>query len=111
LAELAARVRPLLPSNRPTYASRHASYDLSKLLGKALVERVARTHRYRIPPYGVRILAGMLVLRERVLKPVLAGLGNARIGRPPKQIHPLDKHYEVLQHELRRTFETLGLAA
>ena len=111
LAELAERVRPLLPSNRPTYASRHASYDLSKLLGKALVERVARTHRYRIPPYGVRILAGMLVLRERVLKPVLAGLGKARIGRPPKQIHPLDKHYEVLQHELRRTFETLGLAA
>jgi hypothetical protein len=111
LAELAERVGPLLPNNRPTYASRHASYDLSKLLGKALVERVERTRRYRIPPYGVRILAGMLVLRERVLKPVLAGLGKARIGRPPKQIHPLDKHYEVLQHELRRTFETLGLAA
>ena len=63
LAELAERVRPLLPNNRPTYASRHASYDLSKLCGKALVERVERTRRYRIPPYGVRILAGRLVLQ------------------------------------------------
>jgi len=111
LAELAERVRPLLPSNRPIYASRHASYDLSKLLGKALVERIERTGRYRIRPYGDRILAGMLVLRERVLKPVPAGLGKARVGRHPKPIHPLDKHYEVLRHELRRTFETLGFAA
>jgi hypothetical protein len=85
LAELAERVRPLLPNNRPIYASCHASYDLSKLLGKALVERIERTRRYRIRPYGFRILAGMLVLRERVLKPVLAGLGKARIGRPPSR--------------------------
>ena len=111
MAELAERVRSLLPLNRSNYASRHASYDLAKLRGKALVERVEHTRRYRMPPYGARILAGMLVLRERVLKPVLAGLGKARVGRPPKHIHPLDKHYEVLQHELRRTFETLGLAA
>ena len=82
MAELAERVRPLLPNNRPTYASRHASYELSKLRGKALVEWVERTRRYRIPPYGVRILAGRLVLRERVRKPVLAGLGKARSGRP-----------------------------
>jgi hypothetical protein len=45
-----------------------------------------------------------------VLKPVLAGLGKPRIGRPPKNIHPIDKHYENLQTELRLTFETLGLA-
>ena len=60
--------------------------------------------------YGVRILAGMLVLRERVLKPVLAGLGKPRIGRPPKHVHPIDQHYQTLQQELRRTFENLGIA-
>jgi len=49
-----------------------------------------------------------LILREKVIKPVP---GKARLGRPPKRIHPLDVHYENLQRELRRTFETLGLAA
>jgi hypothetical protein len=111
LAELAEQVCPLLPENQPSYATRHASYDLSKLRGKALVERVERSRHYRLCPSGIRILAGMLVLRERVIKPVLAGLGKPRVDWPPKYIHPLDQHYERLQRELRRTFETLGLAA
>jgi hypothetical protein len=36
---------------------------------------------------------------------------SKRAGRPPKTIHPLDQHYDNLQRELRRTFETLNLAA
>ena len=67
--------------------------------------------------YSVRVLsrvplreASLSVLRERVLESVLACLGKPRIGRPPKNIHPIDKHYENLQTELRLTFETLGLA-
>jgi DNA-binding transcriptional ArsR family regulator len=110
LAELAERVRQQRPQKPSSYAARQASYDLSKLRGKALVERIERSRRYRLPPYGTRILAGLLVLRERVLKPVLAGLGKPRIGRPPKTIHPADAHYDNLQRELRLTFETLGLA-
>jgi hypothetical protein len=42
---------------------------------------------------------------------VLAGAGKPKPGRPPKRVHPLDAHYEILQRELRRTFETLGVAA
>ena len=108
---LAERVRQSLPAKRPNYAARHASYDLAKLRGKQLLERVERSRRYRICPYAVRILAGMLGLRERVIEPVLAGLGKPRVGRPPKHIHPIDQHYQTLQQELRRAFETLGLVA
>jgi hypothetical protein len=50
LAELAERVGQLLPDKRLRYAARHASYDLSKLRGKALVERVERSRRYRLRP-------------------------------------------------------------
>jgi hypothetical protein len=44
-------------------------------------------------------------------KPVLAGAGKPKPGRPPKRVHPLDVHYENLQREMRHTSETLGLAA
>jgi DNA-binding transcriptional ArsR family regulator len=112
VAELAAKVRELLPANEFDYTPRHASYDLSKLRGKALVERIDNTRRYRTPPAGIRILAGMLILRENVIKPVLAGLGKPRVGRPPKNIQPIDQHYDNLQRGLRRIFfETLALAA
>jgi hypothetical protein len=49
--------------------------------------------------------------RERVAEPLLAGLGKARLGRPPKYVHPPRQHYRALQQALRRTFETSGLVA
>nr|VFK25002.1 MAG: hypothetical protein BECKLFY1418C_GA0070996_12081 [Candidatus Kentron sp. LFY] len=86
MAELAHKVRNSLSSEDVTYTSRHAVYDFSKLRGKKLVKRIGKSRRYHAPPDGIRILAGMFILRERVIKPVLAGLGNPRVGRPPKNI-------------------------
>ncbi|HNQ87187.1 MAG TPA: hypothetical protein PKM73_00980 [Verrucomicrobiota bacterium] len=58
----------------------------------------------------MRTMCAFLVLREHVIKPLLAGV-VARQGRPPKTIDPLDQHYVALRRELQRTFHTLGLAA
>jgi hypothetical protein len=109
--DVAAKVRLRLGAPGAPYTPRQAAYDLAKLRGKTLVERVAATRRYQAPIPGIQTLAALLILREKVIKPVLAGAGRPRRGRPPKRIHPLDVHYENLQGELRRTFETLGLAA
>jgi hypothetical protein len=76
-----------------------------------LITRVGTTRRYQAPVSGVQTLAALLILREQVIKPVLAGAGQPKMGRPPKHIRALDVHYENLQWELRRTVETLGLAA
>jgi hypothetical protein len=51
------------------------------------------------------------VLREKILKPIMAGAGRPDIGRPPKNIHALDIHYQNLLQELKETFQTLGLTA
>jgi hypothetical protein len=73
--ELADEVRPSLPDVAcDAYTGRQAAYDLMKLRGKRLIERVAKTRRYRPPPMGINILAGWLILREKVIKPVLAGV-------------------------------------
>ena len=109
LAELAARTQVVWPTH--PYTVRQAAYDIAKLRGKRLVERVGTTRRYRPGTRGLRTLAGLLILREKVIKPVIAGAGKPQIGRPPKRLHPLDQHYLALQRELRATFQTLKLAA
>ena len=93
------------------YHPRKAAYDLRKLRGKALVERIGGRRRYRVRRPGIRTLAGLLILREKVLKPVLAGACRPKPGRPPKNIHPLDEHYQKLQREMLATLQTLKLAA
>lgn len=109
--ELAERTRELMGEDAPTYTSRQAFYDLNKLRGKGLLDRVEKTRRYSCHMAGIRTLTAMLILREKVIKPVLAGAGRKRVGRPPKNIHPIDKHYANLQHEMFCAFEMLGLAA
>jgi hypothetical protein len=108
---VAAKVRPLLGAPAAAYTPRQAAYDLAKLWGKTLVARVPVTRRYQAPVPGVQILAALLILREKVIKPVLAAASTPKPVSPPKCIHPLDVHYDNLQRELRRTFGTLGLAA
>jgi hypothetical protein len=109
--ELAEKTRQLYPDVVGQYTRRQAAYDLMKLRGKKLVERIRKTRCYRIKTAAIRIIAGLLTLREKVIKPVLAGLGKARVGRPPKTIHPIDQHYINLQREMRHLLLTLGLVA
>ena len=109
--QLAGRVRARQGRARAGYQARQAAYDLRKLRGKSLVERIGQSRRYRVRRPGIRTLAGLLVLREKVLKPVLAGLCRPKRGRPPKTIHVLDAHYQNLQREMLATLQTLKLAA
>lgn len=108
---LAEKTCQLMGKDVQTYGPRQAFYDLSKLRGKGLLDRAEKTRRYHGSMPGIRTLAGILILREKVIKPVLAGAGRKHAGRPPKNIHPIDKHYENLQREMFCTFEMLGLAA
>lgn len=109
--ELAESVCTQTSRTRDPYSPRKASYDLKKIRGKGLVEPIQGTRRYRVTDTGFRTLCGLLVLRDKVIKPVLAGAARPRRGRPPKLISPIDVHYRNLQHEMHQTFEELGLVA
>ena len=110
LADLAAAVRERTGWGPKRHSARQAAYDLAKLRGKKLVKRRDRSRRYVSEPSGVRTMCAYLVLREKVIKPLLAGV-HPRLGRPPKVVAPLDQHYLKLREEMNRTFETLGLSA
>ena len=91
------------------YNSRRAAYDLAKIRGKGLVERVGKSRRYCVTADGVGKLAAYTILRDQVIKPLMAGIIR-RQGRPPKIVHPVDQHYQNPREELYQTFEALGLA-
>jgi hypothetical protein len=56
-------------------------------------------------------MAGFIVLREKVLIPLLAGAGNRKPGRKPSNRFEIDVHYENIQREMQNIFETIGIAA
>ncbi len=106
--EVATKVEEIL---RQTYQPRQAAYDLKKLRGKHLVEKIAKSHRYQPTSEGLRTLAGLMVLRDKVLQPLLAGCGKRKSGGKPKNPHPLDPYYEAVQREMQCLFGALNIAA
>jgi len=85
------------------YTSRQAAYDLKKLRAKQLVVRIGKSPRYQPTSQGLRTIAALIVLREKILKPVLAGVGRTNPGRPPKDLTPIDRQYGLVQtHRHRR---------
>jgi hypothetical protein len=93
------------------YPTRRAAYDLAKVRGKGLLEPVPGRRRYQCRPEQLRVLCAYVVLRDQVIKPVLAGVAHQHLPAPPPTLSPLDEHYCLLRAELRRTCQTLGLAA
>ena len=109
LAQVAEAVQQRAGRSLKAYSARNAAYDLAKLMGKKLVHRVKGSRRYKADPSGVQAMCAYLILRDKVIKPLLAGVVRP-FGRPPKNQTPVDQHYVRLREELNRTFETIGLA-
>ena len=51
------------------------------------------------------------ILREEILKPVLAAVARPKRGRPPKNVHTLDLHYQTLPRQMLSILQYLTHAA
>lgn len=78
---------------------------------KDLVERMAGTRCYQIPDQAIRKLAALVVLREQILRPLLAGARAANTKHKPSRRDPIDNQYARIQWELRQLFKQLKFAA
>jgi hypothetical protein len=110
VSDLAAKVRELLGLNPQDYKSRHAAYDLKKLRGKQWVLPIGKSRRYQLTPDGIRTISALLTLREKVIRPLLAG---ARYDHPqalPSRSAPLNDLYQTIQYDMQSLFQALGIA-
>lgn len=93
------------------YGVRRAAYDIKKLRAKGIVRRIGKSRRYEANPEGLRSLTALLVLRERIIRPLLAASGQPEPQAIPANPGPLDHHYEKLRVGMRDLFTDLGIAA
>ena len=92
------------------YSARQASYDLCKLRAKALVDKLPKSRRYQVSTESLRSLTALLVIREHVLRPIVANAGRRPTNHTPHRYRTaIDLHYDRLQRELEQLFQTLEL--
>jgi len=109
VSEFASKVQSISGLSDSQYGKRRAAYDLKKLRGKKLLEIFGR--RYKGTAEGLRTIAAISVLRDRVIQPLLAGAGKLKTGKRNKNWSSIDEHYRILCINMQYLFKDLGFAA
>jgi hypothetical protein len=108
---LAQKVCKMNGQAEAEYGPRRAAYDLKKLRGKGMVRKIATSRRYEAEPDGLRAMTALVVLREKVIKPLLAASQQPDSQTKPNHPTPVDHHYEHLRTGMRDLFTALGMVA
>ena len=110
-SDLASQVRSANGQSESEYGTRRAAYDIKKLRAKGMVRKIGKSRRYEPVPEGLRSLTALLVLREKIIRPLLTASGQPEPTARPANPTPIDYHYESLRVGMRDLFIDLGIAA
>jgi len=108
---LAKKICEILNVPTSVFSPRQAAYDLKKLRAKGLVVKIEHSRRYEATRDGIRAMTGYIVLRDKVLAPLLANAGKLKTGRKTSTHCLIDIHHETIQREMQKLFQTIGIAA
>jgi hypothetical protein len=84
-------------------------YDLSKLRAKGLVERIGRTRRYRLTPFGLKLGVLLVKLRTRLLGPLASLIRQSTANAHPRHSNPVDAAYGEINTAMDHLSAALGL--
>jgi len=110
-SELAHQVQIQSRQSEASYGARRAAYDLKKLRGKQIVSRIGKTRRYEPIPGGLKAMTALLLLRNKVIKPLLAAAQELQPTLGAQNPGTLDRHLETVRIEMQGAFRELGIAA
>ena len=76
-----------------------------------MVRKIGASRRYEPLHQGLRALTALVVLREKVIRPLLAASTRPQPHFKLSNPTPIDQHYETLRVGMHGLFIELGVAA
>lgn len=110
-SDLAEKVRAISGEPISEYGARRAAYDIKKLRGKDMVRKIGASRRYEPLHQGLRALTALVILREKVIRPLLAASTRPQLHSKLSNPTPIDQHYQNLRVGMHGLFIELGVAA
>jgi len=98
--DVRAHIAQLLGRDLDHYAAGQMTYDLRRLRLHGLIERVPRSHRYRLTPLGARMAVLYVRVYARGFRPA-ASLPTSGTHRGPQTLERLDAALTKFLEEVR----------
>jgi hypothetical protein len=110
-SDLVRQVNSMSSQTESEYGPRRAAYDIKKLRAKGMVCRIGKSRRYEPLLEGLRSITALLILREKIIRPLLAASTQPEPTAKPAHPTPIDQHYDSLRAGMSSLFVDLGIAA
>jgi hypothetical protein len=104
--ELRPKLAALLGLKPDQLSAGRVTYDLRRLRLHGLIERLSRTHRYRLTERGIPIATFWTRTYNRLLRPGLAQLADPACASPP-----LRRKFDALTHAIDQAVAEARIAA
>ena len=92
-----------------SYNARQAAYDLRKLREKEIVYRKENSRKYLITPKGVAMLVAIIIIREKIFNPIVAGITKKKLNEPPTKLSKVDQLYISIRDNIMVICKQYGL--
>lgn len=110
-ALVADKVREIGGTAFDSYTKRQAAYDLRKFRGKGVIEKTTPGKTYTLKCEGLRTITAFIVIRDKVLIPLLSCRGDLRKIRHQRNRSNVQIHMDNIQHEMKNIFNHYRIAA
>jgi hypothetical protein len=91
--ELASKYVNICQLSEDSYNPRQAAYDLRKLKAKGIVQRKEKSRKYHITSKGIAMIVAIIIIREKIFKPIVAGITKEKIAQSPRKLSKVDQLY------------------
>ena len=104
LREQLAALTGQLPT---TITQGRMTYDLRRLRLHGMIERIPKTHRYRVTPFGLRAALFFTRTHARLYRPVVSEM----LAHAPPEERALARHFARLDEEIDKRVQRANLVA
>ena len=91
------------------YTPAMASYDIRKLRGKGLVEKVEKSRRYKTTKKGMETIITVLTLTQKTIPTILSVVNKDTLSDNPDEIQNIDKCYMNIRREIKQIHQQYGM--
>lgn len=91
------------------YSPAKAAYDVRKLRGKGLVEKIGKSRKYKTTKKGMETILAVLVLTQKTMPTILSSINKEAEPDNHENIHNINKIYMNIRNEIREIYQQYGL--
>jgi hypothetical protein len=91
------------------YTPAKAAYDIRKLRGKELVEKIGKSRKYKTTKKGMETIIAVLVLTQKTIPTILSSINKDVISDNPEEMQNIDKIYMNIRNEIKDIHQIYGM--